>query len=86
MELGVQIGAAIADDRETVIGVSSFEKSGQDDATGRNAVENQRIDVIGAEDHREIGAGEGTDPVLGDDNFILARCESIRDRSEGFTK
>jgi hypothetical protein len=66
MKLRVQISAKVADGRETVVGVRRFKKSGQDYATSRDAVENQRIDVIGAKDHREIGAGEGTDPVLGE--------------------
>jgi hypothetical protein len=86
MKLCVQISAAIAYDGKTVISISSLEESGQDDATGRNSVKNQRIDVIGAEDHREIGASEGTDPALGDNNFILDRTDCIRDRSKGFSK
>jgi hypothetical protein len=49
----VQVSATIADDRKTVIGVSSLDKSGKDDTTGRNAQKNQRIDVIGAKDHGE---------------------------------
>jgi len=86
MELLVQISATIADDRETIIAVGSFKKSGQDDPAGRNPEKNQRIDVIGAEDHREIGSGEGTDPMFGDNNLILARSDSIRDRSKGLPK
>ena len=86
MKLCVQISAAIADDGKTVISISSLEKSGQDDATGRNSVKNKRIDVVGAEDHRKIGASEGTDPALGDNNFILVWSDGIRDRSKGFSK
>jgi hypothetical protein len=86
MKLYVQIRAAIAYDGNTIIGVSGLEKSGKDDAARRDSVKNQRIDVIGAEDHREIGASEGTDPALGDNDLILLRSDCIRDRSKGFTK
>ena len=79
MQVRVQIGATVADDRETVVGVGRREQGGQNDAAGRNAIKDQRIDVLGAQDHREIGAGEGADPVLGNDNFILARCDRSRD-------
>ena len=84
MKHRVQVSATIADDRKTVIGISSFDKGGKDDTTGRNAVKHQRIDVIGAKNHREIRAGEGTDSVLGDNDFILLRCDGIRNRSKRF--
>jgi hypothetical protein len=51
-----------------------------------NAVENQRVNVIGAKDHGQVGAGEGTDAMLGDDNFALFRRNDSRDRSERFLK
>jgi hypothetical protein len=86
MELCVQINAAIAYDRETIIGVSGLEKSGQDDSTCRNSIKNQRVDFPRAEDHRKIGTSEGTDAVLGDDHFILERCDRIRDSAKRFPK
>jgi hypothetical protein len=76
----VQVSAAIADDRETVIGVSSVDKSGKNDTTGRDAVKNRCIDVIGAKNHSEIRAGEGTDSVLGYNDFIALRRDGVRDR------
>ena len=81
MKRRVQVSATIADDRKTVIGVSSVDKSGKDDTTGRDAAKNQCIDVIGAKNHREIRAGEGTDSVLGYNDVIVLRCDGIRDRS-----
>ena len=71
METGVEVGAAVLNDRQTEIGVGCFEQSGEDNAAGGDAVENQRVNVIGAEDHGEVGAGEGTDAMLGDDNFAF---------------
>jgi hypothetical protein len=69
-----------------VIGVSSLDKSGKDDTTGRNAVKNQCIDVIGAKNHGEIRAGEGTDSMLRYNDFIALRCDRIRDRSKRFSE
>ena len=80
MKRCVQVSATIADDRKTVIGVSSVDKSGKDDTTGRDAVKNQCIDVIGAKNHSEIRAGEGTDSVLGYNDFIALRRNAVRDR------
>ena len=84
MKRRVQVSATIADDRKTVIGVSSVDKSGKDDTTGRNAIKNQCIDVIGAKNHGEIRAGEGTDSVLGYNDFIALRCDGIRNHSMRF--
>ena len=81
MKRCVQVGATIADNRNTVIGISSLDKSGKDDTTGRNAVKNQRIDVISAKNHSEIRTDEGADSVLGYNDFIVLRCDGIRDRS-----
>ena len=84
MKRWVQVSATIADDCNTVIGVSSLDKSGKDDTAGRNAVKNQCIDVIGAKNHSEVRAGEGTDPVLGYNDFIVLRRDDIRDRPKRF--
>jgi len=86
MEIGVEVSAAVLDDRQTEIGIGCFEQSGEDNAAGGDAAENQRVNVIGAEDHGEVGAGEGTDAMLGDDNFAFFRRDDSRDRSERFLK
>jgi hypothetical protein len=86
MEIGVDVGAAVLNDRQTEIGVSCFEQSGEDNAAGGNAVENQRVNVIGAEDHGEVSAGEGTDAMLDDDDFAFFRRDDSGDRSERFLK
>ncbi len=84
MKRRVQVSATIGDDRETVIGVSSVDESGEDDTAGSNAVKNQCIDVIGAKNHIEICAGEGTDSVFGYNDVIALRCDGIRDRPKRF--
>jgi hypothetical protein len=86
METGVEVGAAVLNDRQTEIGVGCFEQSGEDNAASGDAVENQRVNVIGAEDHGEVGAGEGTDAMLGDDNFAFFRRDDSRDSSERVLK
>jgi hypothetical protein len=86
MEIGVEVGTAVLNDRQTEIGVGCFEQSGEDNAAGGDAVENQRVNVIGTEDHGEVGAGEGTDAMLGDDNFAFFRRDDSGYRSERFLK
>lgn len=84
MKRRVQVSATIADDRKTIVGVSGLDKSGENDTTGGNAEKNQCVDVIGAKDHREIGADEGADPVLGYNDVAVLRCDAIGDRSQRF--
>ena len=80
----VQVSATIADHRKTVIGVSGFDKSGKDDATGRDAQKGQRIDVIGTKNHGKVRAGKGADPVLGYNDLIVLRRDGIGDCSKRF--
>ena len=84
MKHRVQVSATIGDDRKTVIGVSSFDESGEDDTAGRNAVKNQCIDLVDAKNHIEICAGEGTDSVFGYNDVIALRCDGIGDRPKRF--
>jgi len=86
MEIGVEVGAAVLDDRQTEIGVGCFEQSGEDNPAGGDAIENQRVNIIGTEDHGEIGAGERTDAMLGDDNFAFFRRDDSGYRSQRFLK
>ena len=86
MDLRIEVSAAILDDNEAKIGVSSFEQGGKNDTAGCDSVENQRVDVIGAKDHSEIGASKGTDAMLGNYNFALSRGDERWDRSERFLK
>lgn len=86
METGVEVGAAILNDRQTEIGVGCFDQSGENNAAGGNAVENQIVNVIGVEDHGEVGAGEGTYAMLGDDDFAFFRRDDRGDRSERLLK
>lgn len=66
METGVEVGAAVLNDRQTEISVGCFEQSGEDNAAGGDAVENQRVNVIGAEDH---SFGMAIDENLGTSSF-----------------
>ena len=86
VEIGVEVGAAVLNHRQTEIGVGGFEQSGEDNAAGRDAVENQRVHVIGAKDYGEVGAGKGTDAMPGDHNFAFFRRDDGGDRSERFLK
>ncbi len=86
MELRIEVGTAVFDDHETKIGVSSFEQSGEDHPACRDSVKNQRIYIVGAEDHGEIGAGKGTDPVLGDNDFTIFGGDDRWDFTERFLK
>jgi len=81
-EIRVEVGAAILDDGEAEIVGNSFEKSGEHNATGDDAEEDKRVNVVGTKDHGKVGAGEGTDATLGDDNFAFFRGGCNGDRSE----
>lgn len=83
VEFGVEVGAAVAEDDEAIIGVGGMEQSGEDDAAGGDAEEDERVDFAGAEDHFEVRACEGADAVLGDDDVALARSHGGMNRAGG---
>jgi len=74
MEIEVEVGAAVVDDSEAEIVGGGFEQRGKDDAAGGHTEEDECVNVISAEDHGYVGAGEGADAVLGDDKFALFRA------------
>ncbi len=83
IQLRVEVGAAVLDDNQAVIGVGGFAEGGEYDAAGGDAEEDKRFDVVGAEDHFEVGAGEGADAVLGDDDVVRFGSDGGVDRSCG---
>jgi len=58
MEIGVEVGAAVLDDGEAEIVVGGFEQSGEDNAAGRNAEEDKRVNIVGAENHSQVSSRE----------------------------
>jgi hypothetical protein len=80
METGVEVGwqSSVTASRKSASAASTRLES---TTPLVHAVENQRVNVIGAEDHGEVGAGKGTDAMLGDDNFAVFRCDDRGDRS-----
>lgn len=82
MEIRVEVGAAVLDDSEAEVVVGGFQQSGEDNAAGGDAKEDERVNVVGAKDHCKVGAGEGADAMLGNDNFALFRGYCRRDRSQ----
>ena len=81
MQFEIEVGAAVLDDDEAVIGVCGLEEGGENDAAGGDAEEDERFDVVGAKDHVEVGAREGADAVLGDDDVVGLRRDDGVNRS-----
>jgi hypothetical protein len=71
VELRIEVSTAVFNNHETKIGVSSFEQSGEDHAACRDSVKNQRINIVGAKNHGEIGASKRTNPMLSDNDFTV---------------
>ena len=86
MQIRIEISTAVLDDRDAEIGVARLKKSGQDNATGSNAEENERANVVCAENHREVGTGESADTVLYDDDFVFCGSERRVDVAQWFLK
>jgi hypothetical protein len=82
METGVEVGAAIFDNREAEIGISSLDQRRENDAAGGNAEQYQRINIVGTEDHGEVRSGECADAMLGNDDFAFFGSDRRGDRSE----
>ena len=87
MDVWVLVGAAVFDDDEAVVGVGGVKEGGEDDSASGDTEEDEGVDVVGAEDHGEVGAGEGAEAVLGDDDLAdagrgtLARTAASADES-----
>jgi hypothetical protein len=79
VDVGIEVGTTILDDDEAVVGVGGMEQRGKDDATGGDAEEDEGVNFFGAQDHGEVGAGEGADAVLGDDDIVTLRCDGGMD-------
>jgi len=77
--LVVGVRAAVLDDHESIVRVGAMAHGRQDDAAGRDAGQDQRIDPPGAQDHLEVGAGERAHAVLDHDDVALGRSHRGRD-------
>lgn len=76
VDFRILIGAAIFDYDQPVIGVGRVAECGKNDAAGGNAEQDESVDVFGAQDHVEIGAGEGAYAMLG--NYDVVRLRGDR--------
>jgi hypothetical protein len=56
MQFRLEVGAAVLDYDEAMIGIGGFVEGGEDYTTGGDAEEDERFDVVGAEDHFQVGA------------------------------
>jgi hypothetical protein len=70
MHLGVRVEAAVGQDGEVEVQVGGLAQGGQHDAAGGDAGEDEVIDAAGPEDNVQVTAGEGADPLLGDDDVV----------------
>ena len=86
MQIRIEIGATVLDDGEAEIGVAGLKKSGEDDATGSDAEEDERVKVVDAENHGEVGTGESANPMLGDNDFVFHGSERRVDAAQRFLK
>ena len=86
VQIGIEIGAAVLDYCESVIGVTGLKKSGENDATGRDAEQDERLNIVGAENHGQVGTGEGAHTMLGDDDFAFRGRERRVDASQWLLK
>jgi hypothetical protein len=76
MHLCIWVGAAIADDNQTIIEIADVANSRQHDAAGADTGEDQRVDAAGAQQRLQVGTNERADAVLDDDRFPLSCCSA----------
>lgn len=67
VKVNIEVGAAVGDHDDIVVGIAGFEHCGENDPTGRNAEQDKRFDLIGAKDNFEIRACKGADAVFCND-------------------
>ncbi|MBB5058119.1 hypothetical protein HDF16_002825 [Granulicella aggregans] len=82
MKLKVKVSAAVAYDGKAIIGVGGLDEGRQNHTAGGNAIKDQGIDIVGAEDHGKIGSRERTDSMLGDDDLVTPRRNDVGDGPE----
>ena len=83
LQFGIEVGTAVLDDHQAVVGVGGLAEGGEYDAAGGDTEEDEGFDVVGAEDHFEVGACEGADAVFGDDDVFRLRSDCGVDRARG---
>jgi hypothetical protein len=64
MHLCIWVGAAIADDNQTVIQIAGVANGRQHDAAGADTGEHQRVDAAGAQQSLQVGTNERADACL----------------------
>ena len=63
MHICIWVGAAIADDHQSIVQIASVANGRQHDAAGVDTGEHQRIDAAGAQQRLQVGANERADAV-----------------------
>jgi hypothetical protein len=86
VQIRVEIGATVLNDGQAEICVACLKKSGEDNATCRDAEEDERVKIVGAENHGEVGTRESANTMLGDNDFIFDGSERRGDAAQGFLK
>jgi hypothetical protein len=56
VEFRVEVGTAIPDHSDSIVCIARFHQGLQHHATGGDAKQNQRLDLLGAEDHLKVGS------------------------------
>src|SRR5262249_38674915 len=84
MNLGVAVGAAVLEHDQTVVGVGGVAQGREHHAAGGDSKHHQSFDVVGAENHVEIGSGEASYSMLDDGDVAGLRCDGGMHLGAGF--
>ena len=75
MQVHIEINATVLNNGQTEISIAGLKKSGENDSAGGDAKEDERINLVGSENHGEIGSGESADPVFSDNDSVSRGSE-----------
>lgn len=73
MDFGVAIRAAVLEDDAAIVRVGGMPEGGEDHAAGGDSEQHERVNLLRAKDHVQVGAGEGAHAVLDDGDVSVLR-------------
>lgn len=81
MYIRIGVDAAILHHNQAVVSVAGVKQRGEHDAAGGNAEQHERVDLLRAQNHLEVGSVERIDAVLRNDYLVVNGCDVWMNRA-----
>lgn len=82
----IQVGATVFDNDQAIVIIARMKEGGKDNPARRNPKQDQGVNLPCPQNHFQVCAGKGADPVLGDNKVIGLRSHGRVNRAGGSWK